>query len=540
MFYIDGVSLNKIKDELNSELIGRKITKFNQNTELSLSIFFGKIELLFSCNPNFTICYINENKDISLEENNNNLISSLKKHLLGGIITNIEQLGYDRVLKFNFSKINELGECKKYSIYFELMGKYSNFVFVDENNKIIELLKRFSLEENRLRELFPSATYIQPVISKKISPEKINEEHFISLDGKLLETVEGIGKLFIKNVKNYEKYHSLLKNEITPKIYLKSGKIILGTVLEITPEKEWDKILEFTTYKETINYYINHQKLSNSFNILKTNLVNIVNKNLKKLEKVLKILEKELEENKNYYSYKEMGDILASVLYSVKYGQKSITTYDFYNSKEIEIPLIVNKSPQENLELIYKKYNKMKKTVEYNGVRKQEIYEEIEYFNSVMTFIETSENSENLTSIYDELVEGKYILKEKNNKKKKDKKIQKYGIIEKENYTIIYGRNNIENEFVTFKMAEKNDLWLHSKDIPGAHVIIKSSKITDEMIFEGAKIASYYTRANIGEKISVDYTLKKYINKPKGNRIGFVTYGNEKNILVEKVEKLEN
>lgn len=539
MFYIDGISLNKIKDELNSHLVGRKVTKFNQNTELSLSIFFGKVELLFSCNPNFTICYINENKDISLEENSNNLISTLKKHLLGGILVDVEQLGYDRVLKFNFSKINELGECKKYSIYFELMGKYSNFVFVDENNRIIELLKRFSLEENRLRELFPTAIYTQPVISKKISPEKIEKEQFVNLGDKLLETVEGVGKLFVKNVKNYDEYISILKKEITPKIYMKSGKIVLGTVLEIVPEKEWDKVLEFATYKEIINYYINYQKLSNSFNILKTNLVNVVNKNLKKLEKVLKILEKELEENKNYYSYKEMGDILASVLYSVKYGQKSIVTYDFYNDREIEIPLVINKSPQENLELIYKKYNKMKKTVEYNGIRKREVLDEIGYFNSVMTFIETSENSENLTSIYEELVEEKYIPKEKNNKKKKEKKSQKYGIIEKDDYTIIYGRNNIENEFVTFKLAEKNDLWLHSKDIPGAHVIIKSAKVTNEMIFEGAKVASYYTRANIGEKISVDYTLKKYINKPKGNRIGFVTYSNEKNILVEKVEKLE-
>lgn len=166
MFYIDGISLNKIKDELKENLLGKKINKITKNTEVSLSIYFGKTELIFSCNPSFPICYIADSKE-SVLENTAGLAANMKKHLLNAMLTDIQQLRFDRILCFKFAKINELGEIKNYSICFEIMGKYSNFIFADENDKIIDLLKRFSLEENRLRALFPGLKYEQPIIEEK-------------------------------------------------------------------------------------------------------------------------------------------------------------------------------------------------------------------------------------------------------------------------------------------------------------------------------------------------------------------------------------
>ena len=155
MFYIDGVSLSKIKEELKNDLVGKRINRITKNTETSLSIYFGKIELVFSCNASFPICYITNSKEGVLEQNSG-LVANMKKHLLNAMLTGIEQLGFDRILVFKFSRINELGEVKKFDIYFELMGKYSNFIVTDENGIIIDVLKRFSLEENRLRAfLFP-------------------------------------------------------------------------------------------------------------------------------------------------------------------------------------------------------------------------------------------------------------------------------------------------------------------------------------------------------------------------------------------------
>ena len=540
MFYIDGISVNKIKDELKRDLLGKKINKITKNTETSLSIFFGKLELVFSCNPTFPICYISTSKDGVLE-NSTGLAANMRKHLLNAMLTDVEQLGFDRILVFKFSRINELGEIKNYSIIFEIMGKYSNFILVDDENNIVDLLKRFSLEENRLRAMFPGLKYEQPVIDEKKSPLEIKENEFNQFleEKSILKNIEGIGKLTVSNIKNYNEFKNILDSSIAPKIYLNNKRIVLGTVLNIVPKENYDNVLEFDSFKEAINYYISTENLSSSFETLKTRLLDNINKKIKKNNKILAILKAEVEEKKDFEKYKEFGDILASVIYSVKRGMTSVKAYDFYNNKEIEIALEPQLSPQENLEKTYKKYNKLKRGMEANKRRNLEINEELDYLNSVRLFIDSSADTNNLKLIQEELIAQGYLKlqQKKGNRKKVNKEIG-YGVIEFENYRILYGRNNIENDNLTFKVAEKNDIWLHSKNIPGSHVIIKASIVTDEMILKGAEVASFFSKSNVGDKISVDYTQKRYINKPKVGKPGFVTYINEKNIVVAKPEKI--
>lgn len=540
MFYIDGISVNKIKDELKRDLLGKKINKITKNTETSLSIFFGKLELVFSCNPTFPICYISTSKEGVLE-NSTGLAANMRKHLLNAMLTDVEQLGFDRILVFKFSRINELGEIKNYSIIFEIMGKYSNFILVDDENNIVDLLKRFSLEENRLRAMFPGLKYEQPVIDEKKSPLEIKENEFNQFleEKSILKNIEGVGKLTVSNIKNYAEFKNILDSSIAPKIYLNNKRIVLGTVLNIVPKEKYDNVLEFDSFKEAINYYISTENLSSSFETLKTRLLDNINKKIKKNNKILAILKAEVEEKKDFEKYKEFGDILASVIYSIKRGMTSVKAYDFYNNKEIEIALEPQLSPQENLEKTYKKYNKLKRGMEANKRRNLEINEELDYLNSVRLFIDSSADTNNLKLIQEELVAQGYLKlqQKKGNRKKVNKEIG-YGIIEFENYRILYGRNNIENDNLTFKVAEKNDIWLHSKNIPGSHVIIKASIVTDEMILKGAEVASFFSKSNVGDKISVDYTQKRYINKPKGGKPGFVTYINEKNIVVAKPEKI--
>lgn len=540
MFYIDGISVNKIKDELKRDLLGKKINKITKNTETSLSIFFGKLELVFSCNPTFPICYISTSKDGVLE-NSTGLAANMRKHLLNAMLTDVEQLGFDRILVFKFSRINELGEIKNYSIIFEIMGKYSNFILVDDENNIVDLLKRFSLEENRLRAMFPGLKYEQPVIDEKKSPLEIKENEFNQFleEKSILKNIEGVGKLTVSNIKNYAEFKNILDSSIAPKIYLNNKRIVLGTVLNIVPKENYDNVLEFDSFKEAINYYISTENLSSSFETLKTRLLDNINKKIKKNNKILAILKAEVEEKKDFEKYKEFGDILASVIYSVKRGMTSVKAYDFYNNKEIEIALEPQLSPQENLEKTYKKYNKLKRGMEANKRRNLEINEELDYLNSVRLFIDSSTDTNNLKLIQEELIAQGYLKlqQKKGNRKKVNKEIG-YGVIEFENYRILYGRNNIENDNLTFKVAEKNDIWLHSKNIPGSHVIIKASIVTDEMILKGAEVASFFSKSNVGDKISVDYTQKRYINKPKVGKPGFVTYINEKNIVVAKPEKI--
>ena len=541
MFYIDGVSLSKIKDELKDELTGKKINKITKNTENSLSLFFGRTELIFSCNPDFPICYITNSKEGVLE-NNSGLVANMKKHLLNAVTTDIEQLGYDRILIFKFSKINELGEVKNYKIYFEIMGKYSNFIFTDGDNKIIDVLKRFSLEENRLRAIFPGLMYEQPIIDKKISPLDVTRELFSEYmtNNSFLQNVEGIGKLFVQNIKTYKEYENILKDQIKPCIYYKGKRILLATVLNIEPTSSYTNVVNFNNFRELVNYYIENENLSASFDTLKNILDVGIQKKIKKNEKIIKVLEKEKVEKSDYSKYQQYGDIVAASMYSIKKGMSFLVTYDFYNDCMVKIQLDPQLTPQQNLENIYKKYNKLKRGMEANSRRYLEISEELEYLNGIKHFIDNSEDLENLKGIYEELLSQGYLTKKRDKKQKSKKKVKEigYGIIEKDNYTILYGRNNIENDNLTFKIADKNDLWLHSKNIPGSHVVIKASEITDDIIKEGALVAALYSKANVGDKVSVDYTLKRYINKPKGAKPGFVTYVNEKNITVIKSEDI--
>ncbi|QNM15974.1 MULTISPECIES: NFACT family protein [Fusobacterium] len=541
MFYIDGVSLSKIKDELKDELTGKKINKITKNTENSLSLFFGRTELIFSCNPDFPICYITNSKEGVLE-NNSGLVANMKKHLLNAVTTDIEQLGYDRILIFKFSKINELGEVKNYKIYFEIMGKYSNFIFTDGDNKIIDVLKRFSLEENRLRAIFPGLMYEQPIIDKKISPLDVTRELFSEYmtNNSFLQNVEGIGKLFVQNIKTYKEYENILKDQIKPCIYYKGKRILLATVLNIEPTSSYTNVVNFNNFRELVNYYIENENLSASFDTLKNILDAGIQKKIKKNEKIIKVLEKEKVEKSDYSKYQQYGDIVAASMYSIKKGMSFLVTYDFYNDCMVKIQLDPQLTPQQNLENIYKKYNKLKRGMEANSRRYLEISEELEYLNGIKHFIDNSEDLENLKGIYEELLSQGYLTKKRDKKQKSKKKVKEigYGIIEKDNYTILYGRNNIENDNLTFKIADKNDLWLHSKNIPGSHVVIKASEITDDIIKEGALVAALYSKANVGDKVSVDYTLKRYINKPKGAKPGFVTYVNEKNITVIKSEDI--
>lgn len=541
MFYIDGISLNKIKDELKENLLGKKINKITKNTEVSLSIYFGKTELIFSCNPSFPICYIADSKE-SVLENTAGLAANMKKHLLNAMLTDIQQLRFDRILCFKFAKINELGEIKNYSIDFEIMGKYSNFIFADENDKIIDLLKRFSLEENRLRALFPGLKYEQPIIEEKISPLNITEDEFNKFknENSLLKNIEGLGKLTVQNITDFNSFTQLLNAQSQPKIFLNKGRIVLGSVLNILPKgKEYDDVLSFKSFREAINFYINSENLSSSFDTLKTQLLDNINKKVKKNMRILSLLEEEALEKQDFIKYKEQGDILAASIYTLKRGMTSLTTYDFYNNREISIPLDPQITPQENLEKLYKKYNKLKRGMEANKRRFIEINEELNYLNSIKLFIDNSSNTDNLKLIQEELISQGYIkLQQKKGNRKKQIKEIGYGVLEFEGFKILYGRNNIENDNLTFKVASKEDIWLHSKNIPGSHVIIKANEITEEMLLKGAEVAAYFSKSSTGDKISVDYTKKRYINKPKGSKPGFVTYENEKNILIEKPNKI--
>lgn len=537
MLYLDGISISKIKDELINCLQSKRVGKIFQNSTLSLSIHFGRTSLFFSCNPSLPICYINEDKEENFMEENSNFLLLLRKYLLNASLSNIEQLGFDRILKFHFSKLNELGEIKNYFLYFEIMGKHSNIIFTDEENKIISLLKKFSLEENSLRILFPGAEYVQPVVEKKISPLEIESTIFEDYleNSNVFHKVEGLGKRTLEFIHSYDDLKKILNDKIAPKIYFKEDVPVFASVLNIEP-KAWDSVKEYKNFSEMVNTYIKMCSLSNSYNLLKTRLISSVQKEVKKTEKIILNIEKDIVLMSDHEKYKNIGDILASVLYSIKRGDNSVKAYDFYENKEIIIPLDPLLNPQGNLNKVYKKASKMKRGLEISRERLISFNQKIIYLESVLSFIEKSSDLKGLKNIENELI-GEKIIKPKGKtlkNKNKNKDNENYGTVVINEKTVYFGRNNKENDFLTFKFARKDDIWFHVKDIPGSHFIVKKEDFSedDSFVEKVALYAAFYSKASKGDKVTVEYTEKKNLNKPKGAPLGFVTYNTAKTVTV--------
>ena len=539
MLYMDGISLSKIKEELKKTLVNKRINRIFKNNEYTISFHFGKIELLFSCIPALPICYITKSKEQPILDIASSIISNLRKNLMNATLTDIEQLGFDRILVFHFSRINELGEIKKYKIIFECMGKLSNIIFTDEENKIIDTLKKFHISENIDRTLFLGEEYTRPSYEKKLLPTELDENIFndVIKNSKILsEKIEGVGK-FLNNIKSYEKFENILNADVKAKIYFKDKKIKLATVLNLNFD-DYDEVKEFENYDEMINFYIDYEHTTTSFMLLKNRLNSLLEKKIKKLNKTLTLIKNDIESFQSMNKIKEEGDILASVLYSVKKGMSSVKAYDFYNNKEIDVELDPLISPNENLDRIYKKYNKMKRGLANAIRREQEVKDEISYLESTILFIENSTDVISLREIEEELIKLNYLKSLHTKKKNKLKKEVRYGLIENEDYLILYGRNNLENDNLTFKVSAKDDYWFHVKDRPSSHIIVKTGKLTDKTIEKAAKVSAYFSKASLGEKVTVDYTLRKNVSKPNGAKPGFVIYVNQKSVIVEKT-KLE-
>lgn len=534
MFYVDGISLNKITEEFKEQLTGKKVSKIIQTSSLAISINFGKLNLVLSCSPNLSIGYLSDKKEDNFMEETTNFSLTLKKCLVGSLLMHVEQTGYDRIIVFTFSKLNELGELKVNKLYVEFMGKHSNLILTDSQNKIVELLKRFSIEENALRFLFPGAEYIHPVLEKKKNPNELTKTEFETYksENSLLQNVEGIGKTLSSNLSSYEKFKEILNSKITPKIFTKNNEPILATVLDIQPNS-FDSEMTFPTYSEMVNYYLEIKNLSNSFKLLNDKLNNTINREIKKIEKTIKNLTIEIEDRKDFDRYREIGDILAASLYLIKKGMNSIELYDFYKDEMCKIDLDPLLTPERNLEKIYKKYNKLKKGLEFSKKRLEEFNEALKYFNGVKLFITKSSNVNNLKLIEEELQSQGYFKESKKiSKKKKVVKELSYETTNIDGYTVLYGRNNLENDNLTMKIAEREDYWFHAKDIPGSHLILKSSVLPEEStILKIAELAAKMSKATPGDKVTIDYTKKKYLNKPKGAKPGFVTYSNSNSII---------
>jgi len=533
MIYIDGIGLSFLIKEIKEKIVNYKLTKIYQYDRSSLSFFFGKNNLLFQVKDNSTIFYLKEEKDLNTDFQSKFLLS-LKKHLLNSILINIRQEGFDRIVYFDFEKLNQFGDVEKFTLTMELMGKASNiFLTSSSDEKIISALYFSSIDEGN-RIIMTGAKYTLPFEEKKISPLYLDKDNFpFESPQDFIQKVEGIGKVFaIQCYNDYEIYKKYITS-YTPLLHEAEIRGKLQKILTYNHFSDYeDKIIstkEFSTLNEGLNEYFRTTITSNVINEKKKELIKYVDAQIKKFEKILKNIDIDLKKNGNYENYKNTGDILAANMHSIKHGMDKITAFDFYNNCEISISLDPLLSPNDNLNFYYNRYNKGKRTEIALNARLLDIRNEIKYFEEIKLFLEKETDFIGIEEIENEL---KFSSKKKINLNKMKKR--ELLSFEYNGFKIFVGRNNKENEEITFNRGTSRDIWLHVKDIPGSHVLIirEHKKLDEDTLYYAARLAGEFSKAGKGDKVTVDYCEKKFVKKIKNSKPGNVTYTNFKTLTV--------
>ena len=526
MIYLDGIGLSFLTNEIKKKVLNYKLTKIHQYDRSSFSFYFGKNNLLFQVKDNSTIFYIKDEKDLNTDFQSKFLLS-LKKYILNSILVNIRQEGFDRILYFDFEKLNKFGDIEKYTLIMEIMGKSSN-IFLTSGNKILTALYFSGIEDGN-RVIMSGASYILPFENKKISPLYMEEENFPFEPKDFINKVEGIGKPFANHC--YQNFYLFKKyiSEYSPIMYElenngKTQKVLTYNSFNEFSEKSKSSVL-FNSLNDGLNEYFKSTITSNLINEKKKVLLKYIDSQIKKYIKIEKNIQIDLNKNKNYENFKIIGDILAANMHTLKHGISEITLFDFYNNKNITITLDPLLSPNNNLNVYYNKYNKGKRTINALKERLLHIKSELEYFEQIKLFIDKETDFIGIEEIENELN-----LNKNNKNKIKLNRTKKRELLsfEHNRFKIFVGRNNKENEEISFSKGNFNDIWLHIKDIPGSHVLIlrENKSIDNDTLFYAAKLAAQYSKGNIGDKVTIDYCERKFVKKIKNSKPGNVTYSN--------------
>lgn len=569
---LDGIFIHSILKELKEKILGGKVEKINQpeKDEIVLTIKNKRenYKLLLSASPVYPKIHLaTRNKQNPLQPPMFCMV--LRKHLSPSKLVDIRQLDTDRIIFLDFETSDELGFNSIYTLIIEIMGRHSNITLVRKrDNLIMDSIKHITPEINTIRSLFPGIKYIFPPTSNKLSPRSFTREDFkkflsstpVKIDKNFFSKVfTGVSTTFSKEIfyKLNNENHSLENNNLD--FIYDFCKTIFQEVLNdnfyFASYIEDEKVKDFYCYKLT---YLNrckekcytspsqlveefyyekdkHDRLKNK----SSDLSKLTNINLERCIKKIKILTDNIKEAKNKDTFRIYGELLTSQIYNIKKGDSHIKIQNYY-SKEmdyIDIKLDKNKTPSENIQRYFKKYNKLKKTERAANEQLKIAKEEMEYLTSVVSNIKNCENYDDIEGIKRELMECGYIKFKKSNTRKKIRHSKPMKFISSDGIEIYVGKNNLQNDYLTLKFGDKRDIWLHTKKIPGSHVIIKNfGKIPDKTLEEAANLAAYYSKAKNSPKVAVDYTEIKNVHKPNGAKPGMVIYYTNQTIYIEPIK----
>lgn len=582
---LDGLVIHSLVDELSTKLVGGKVDKVHQpeDDEIVLYIRNNKenYKLVLSCSSSNPRVYIANDYKKENPKKAPMLCMLFRKYIQSGNIVGISQVGFERIIKISVDSLDELKEKSTKDIYIEIMGRHSNIILTHSlDNKIIDSAKRIPTSISRVRQILPGITYELPPAQSKLNPlHNISNSDFIdslkSYEGPIFKGIYskflGISPIISKEIcyranvnektaisdlsnselnSLYNEFNNLFKdirnNNYSPCIVVneKVDRVVDFSCISLNLYNEFKFIIKDSMSTILEDYYKTkdikdriHQRASDLKKSISIKLERLYHKQQKQ--------EEELKEAENADIYKVKGELLTAYIYMIQKGMESIEVQNFYdpNYENISIYLKKNLTPSENSQRYFKKYNKLKTAKKEITSQMSINKEEIDYLENILLNIENCENLAELQDIKDELISLGY--SKASGKLKSKKEIAKlttspHEFMSSDGVKILVGKNNKQNDHLTLRIADPDDIWMHTKNIPGSHVIIKCAgkEVSEQTIYEGAMLAAYFSKSKMSAQVPVDYTKKKHVKKPSGSKPGMVIYETNSTMYVTPTEEM--
>lgn len=566
---LDGIVIANMVRELNDTICGGKINRIAQpeNDELMLTIKNQKNQyrLLISAGASLPLIYLTQvNKHSPMTAPNFCML--LRKHIGSGKILRVWQPGLERIINFEIEHLNELGDVCRKTLVVEIMGKHSNIIFCNEEGMIIDSIKHVSLQMSSVREVLPGRTYFIPETQHKWNPLEVSAETFaaeisakpMALAKALYTTFTGISPLTAEEIchraslESAQSANSFSELELTHlyRIFsfimedVKNGTFTPNIIFQGEEPVDFSSI-QLTQYqdKTTAKYPTISEVLENYYAVKNTitrirqkssDLRRIVQTALERNRKKYDLQLKQLKDTEKRDKHKVYGELINTYGYNLESGAKKLEALNYYTNEMITIPLDPTLTPQENAKKNFDKYNKLKRTFEALTDLIEETQDEIKHLESISTSLDIALSEEDLVQVKEELMDYGYIKRKYTGKKVKITS-KPFHYLSSDGYHMYVGKNNFQNDELTFKIATGNDWWFHAKGAPGSHVIVKANneELPDRTFEEAARLAAYYSKNRSAEKVEIDYVEKKHVKKTNGGKPGFVIYHTNYSMLID-------
>lgn len=565
----DGITVAALVQELRDNLTGGRIAKIAQPEpdELLLTIKTpaGQRKLYISASASLPLIYLTDENKLS-PMTAPNFCMLLRKHIGNGRITSISQPKLERIISLHIEHLNELGDLCEKKLIIEIMGKHSNIIFCDDKDMILDSIKHVSAQMSSVREVLPGRTYFIPDTMEKSDPLSVDVSSFMEILrlkpvplGKAIYTsFTGISPVIAEDIcflagldsqlpaseldedtllhlfRQFSYYMDDIRGcHFHPCIYYDGtspkdfGAVTLSHFSNYTKQ-------EFTSISEVLNTYYATKNTLTRIRQKSADLRHVVQTALERNRKKYDLQKKQLRDTENREKYKVYGELIHTYGYNLAPNSRELTALNYYTNEEITIPLDPTLTPAENAQKYFNKYNKQKRTFEALTELIQETADDIHYLESISNSLDIALTEADLIQIKEELMQTGYVRR-KYTKKKEKITSRPMHYISSDGYHMYVGKNNLQNEELTFSFANGNDWWFHAKGAPGSHVIVKTGgdELPDRTFEEAGRLAAYYSKNRGSDKVEIDYVEKKHVKKPNGSKPGFVVYYTNYSLVID-------